>query len=147
VPLILLQHFPGNLDNWDPALVDALASGRHVVAFDNAGVGASGGATPRTVAEMARDAMALLDALGFVQVDVVGFSLGSFVAQEIALTRPACRRSDGWRPARPTATTRPHDHLGDPAGPVRRGLRLGRPEPRAAATGQCPRHAGVRGQR
>jgi pimeloyl-ACP methyl ester carboxylesterase len=88
VPLVLLQHFRGNLDNWDPALVDALAAGRQVVAFDNAGVGASSGATPHTVAEMARDAVAFLDALGLARVDVLGFSLGSFVAQEIALTRP-----------------------------------------------------------
>jgi pimeloyl-ACP methyl ester carboxylesterase len=92
VPLLLLQHFRGNLDNWDPALVDALAAGRRVVAFDNTGVGASSGATPHTVAEMARDAVAFLDALDLVQVDILGFSLGSFVAQEIALTRPASVR-------------------------------------------------------
>ncbi len=84
VPLVLLQHFRGNLDNWDPALVDALAADRRVVAFDNTGVGASSGATPHTVAEMARDALAFLDALGFEQVDVLGFSLGSFMAQDIA---------------------------------------------------------------
>ena len=64
VPLVLLQHFRGNLDNWDPALVDALAADRRVVAFDNVGVGATGG-TPRTIAEMARDALAFLDAMGF----------------------------------------------------------------------------------
>ncbi len=84
VPLVLLQHFRGNLDNWDPALVDALAADRRVVAFDNTGVGASSGATPHTVAEMARDALAFLDALGFEQIDVLGFSLGSFMAQDIA---------------------------------------------------------------
>ncbi|TCM34432.1 alpha/beta fold hydrolase [Kribbella sp. VKM Ac-2568] len=88
VPLILLQHFRGNLDNWDPALVDALATDRRVVAFDNRGVGASTGTTPHTVAEMAHDALAFLDALGFEQIDLLGFSLGSFVAQEIALIRP-----------------------------------------------------------
>lgn len=93
VPLVLLQHFRGNLDNWDPALVDALGAGRPVIAFDNRGVGATTGETPGTVAEMARDALAFLDALGLGQVDVLGFSLGSFVAQEIALTRPdAVRR-------------------------------------------------------
>jgi pimeloyl-ACP methyl ester carboxylesterase len=89
VPLVLLQHFRGNLDNWDPALVDALAAGRRVVAFDNTGVGGSGGTTPHTVAEMAHDAVAFLDTLDLARVDVLGFSLGSFVAQEIALTRPA----------------------------------------------------------
>jgi pimeloyl-ACP methyl ester carboxylesterase len=89
IPLVLLQHFRGNLDNWDPALVDALAAGRRVVAFDNTGVGASSGETPHTVAEMANDCVAFLDALGLERVDVLGFSLGSFVAQEMALTRPA----------------------------------------------------------
>ena len=88
VPLILLQHFRGNLDNWDPALVDALATDRRVVTFDNRGVGASTGTTPHTVAEMAHDALAFLDALGFEQIDLLGFSLGSFVAQEITLIRP-----------------------------------------------------------
>jgi pimeloyl-ACP methyl ester carboxylesterase len=93
VPLIVLQHFRGNLDNWDPALIDALAADRRVIAVDNTGVGASTGTTPRTVAEMAHDALAFLDALGFEQVDVLGFSLGSFVAQEITLIRPdAVRR-------------------------------------------------------
>ena len=93
VPLVLLQHFRGNLDNWDPALVDALAARRRVIAFDNRGVGATTGETPGTVAEMARDALAFLDAVGLAQVDVLGFSLGSFVAQELALIRPdAVRR-------------------------------------------------------
>lgn len=88
VPLVLLQHFRGNLDNWDPALVDALAAHRRVVAFDNTGVGSSSGSTPSTVAQMARDALAFFDAMDFQQVDVLGFSIGSFVAQEIALIRP-----------------------------------------------------------
>jgi len=59
-PLVLLQHFRGNLDNWDPALVDALASARRVVTFDNAGVGGSTGTTPDTIEQMARDAIAFL---------------------------------------------------------------------------------------
>lgn len=92
VPLVLLMHFRGNLDNWDPALVDALAAGRRVIAFDNTGVGGSSGLTPGTVAEMARDAIAFLDALDLAQVDILGFSLGSFVAQDVALTRPALVR-------------------------------------------------------
>jgi pimeloyl-ACP methyl ester carboxylesterase len=91
-PLVLLQHFRGNLDNWDPALIDALASGRRVVTFDNAGVGGSTGTTPGTITQMAIDAIAFLDALEFDQVDVLGFSIGSFVAQEIALIRPAVVR-------------------------------------------------------
>ena len=91
-PLVLLQHFRGNLDNWDPELIDALASARRVVTFDNTGVGASTGATPSTVTQMARDAIAFLEAMEFDQVDILGFSIGSFVAQEIALTRPALVR-------------------------------------------------------
>jgi pimeloyl-ACP methyl ester carboxylesterase len=89
VPLVLLQHFRGNLDNWDPALVDALAGNRRVVTFDNTGVGGSTGQTPSTIAEMARDAIAFVDALELAEVDLLGFSIGSFVAQEITLTRPA----------------------------------------------------------
>ncbi|HEU5420123.1 MAG TPA: alpha/beta hydrolase [Streptosporangiaceae bacterium] len=92
VPLVLLQHFRGNLDNWDPALIDDLAAARRVVTFDNAGVGGSGGRTPHTVAQMARDAIAFLDTLKARQVDLLGFSVGSFVAQEIALIRPALVR-------------------------------------------------------
>jgi pimeloyl-ACP methyl ester carboxylesterase len=88
VPLVLLQHFRGNLDNWDPALVDALAADRRVVPFDNIGVGATSGRTPSTVEAMAHDAIAFVQAMGFERVDLLGFSLGSFVAQEIALIRP-----------------------------------------------------------
>ena len=88
VPLVLLQHFRGNLDNWDPALVDALAADRRVVAFDNVGVGATTGRTPNTVEAMAHDAIAFLEAMDFQRVDLLGFSIGSFVAQEIALVRP-----------------------------------------------------------
>ncbi|HEY4464225.1 MAG TPA: alpha/beta hydrolase [Streptosporangiaceae bacterium] len=88
LPLVLLQHFRGNLDNWDPALIDALASARHVVTFDNTGVGGSTGVTPSTVEQMARDAIAFLDAMGIGQADILGFSIGSFIAQEIALIRP-----------------------------------------------------------
>ena len=91
-PLLLLQHFRGNLDNWDPALVDALASTRRVIAFDNTGVGASTGTTPSTIAQMARDAIAFIDAAELDSVDILGFSIGSFVAQEVALIRPAVVR-------------------------------------------------------
>jgi pimeloyl-ACP methyl ester carboxylesterase len=88
VPLVVLQHFRGNLDNWDPALLDALAARRRVIAFDNTGVGATSGITPSTVEEMAHDAIAFIEAMGLERVDLLGFSLGSFVAQEIALIRP-----------------------------------------------------------
>ena len=92
LPLVLLQHFRGNLDNWDPALIDALASTRRVIAFDNTAVGGSAGATPGTVEQMARDAIAFLAAMDLGQVDLLGFSIGSFVAQEITLIRPALVR-------------------------------------------------------
>jgi pimeloyl-ACP methyl ester carboxylesterase len=88
VPLVCLQHFRGNLDNWDPALVDTLAARREVILFDNAGVGGSSGVVPRTVAPMAEDALAFIDALGLDRVDILGFSMGGFVAQELTLARP-----------------------------------------------------------
>jgi pimeloyl-ACP methyl ester carboxylesterase len=88
VPLVLLQHFRGNLDNWDPALVDALAADRRVITFDNVGVGATTGSTPSTVEAMAHDAISFLEAMDFQQIDLLGFSIGSFIAQEIALIRP-----------------------------------------------------------
>jgi pimeloyl-ACP methyl ester carboxylesterase len=88
VPLILLQHFRGNLDNWDPALADDLATARRVVAFDNTGVGASTGTTPHGIEQMAHDAIAFITAMGFTRTDILGFSIGSFIAQEIALIRP-----------------------------------------------------------
>ncbi len=87
-PLVLLQHFRGNLDNWDPALIDELAVGREVITFDNVGVGATSGQTPHTAPQMARDALEFLTALDLDRVDLLGFSLGGFVAQEISLTRP-----------------------------------------------------------
>jgi pimeloyl-ACP methyl ester carboxylesterase len=87
-PLVLLQHFRGNLDNWDPALVDALAASRRVITFDNTGVGKSTGTTADTVEQMAKDALAFISALGLSRVDLLGFSIGSFVAQEVALRRP-----------------------------------------------------------
>jgi pimeloyl-ACP methyl ester carboxylesterase len=129
VPLVLLQHFRGNLDSWDPALIDALASTRRVVCFDNVGVGRSTGTTPSTVQQMAQGAIAFVTAMELGQVDILGFSIGSFVAQEIALTRPAIVRRlilassapqgaagmHGWAPdvigAIGTAKTSPEEYL------------------------------------
>jgi pimeloyl-ACP methyl ester carboxylesterase len=87
-PLLCLQHFTGTLDNWDPAVTDALASGREVILFDNAGVGRSSGQVPSTVAGMATHALAFLDGLGLASCDVLGFSLGGMVAQQMAQDRP-----------------------------------------------------------
>lgn len=88
VPLVFLQHFRGNVDNWDPALIDAIAARREVILFDNVGVGGSTGTTPDTVEQMTSDAIAFLDALHLTKVDLFGFSLGGFIAQELALTSP-----------------------------------------------------------
>ena len=92
VPVVLLQHFRGNLDNWDPALLDALAGEREVIAFNNVGVASTDGTTPNSVTQMARDAIIFLEALKLEEVDLLGFSLGGFVAQEIALLRPSLVR-------------------------------------------------------
>jgi pimeloyl-ACP methyl ester carboxylesterase len=91
-PIVLLQHFMGNLDNYDPAITDALAAGREVILTDNAGVGLSTGQAPETVADMARDAASLIDALGLKRVDLFGFSMGGYVAQQLAVDRPELLR-------------------------------------------------------
>ena len=82
-PLVLLQHFSGNIDAWDPAVVNALATDRPVIVFDNAGVGLSSGQTPDNIAAMARDAVAFINGLGLPEVDLLGYSLGGCVAQQI----------------------------------------------------------------
>ncbi len=88
VPLILLIHLAGVLDDWDPRVVDGLAARRRVITFDNRGVGGSSGSTPATIEAMARDAVLFIRALGFDQVDVLGLSMGGFVAQVIAEKEP-----------------------------------------------------------
>lgn len=87
-PVVFLNHLAGVLDNWDPRVVDGIAASRRVITFDNQGVGASQGTTPRSVAAMARDAIAFIRALGYDQVDLLGFSLGGMVAQVIAEQEP-----------------------------------------------------------
>src|SRR6516162_4607171 len=79
LPLLCLQHFTGTLDNWDPALTDALASEREVIVFDNAGIGRSTGAVPHTISVMAKHAIAFLDGIGLERCDVLGFSLGGMI--------------------------------------------------------------------
>ena len=91
-PLVCLQHFTGTLDNWDPAVADALAQGREVVLFESAGLGRSTGAVPTTIPDMARHLLAFADALSLTQVDLLGFSLGGMVAQVAALERPSLVR-------------------------------------------------------
>lgn len=87
-PLLFLQHFRGNVDNWDPLLVDTIAGGREVILLDNTGVGLSSGVVPRTVTEMARDAIYFCDGLELTEIDLLGYSLGGMVAQDLALLRP-----------------------------------------------------------
>ena len=88
LPLVMLQHFRGNLDDWDPLLLGALASEREVIVVDNAGVGLSSGTVPRTITEMARDVIAFTYALGLTRIDLLGFSIGGMIAQELTLLRP-----------------------------------------------------------
>jgi pimeloyl-ACP methyl ester carboxylesterase len=88
LPLVFFVHFRANLDNWDPLLVDTIAQQREVILLDNTGVAGSTGTTPGTVEAMALDAIAFTDALGLRRYDLLGFSLGGFVAQEVALIRP-----------------------------------------------------------
>ena len=88
VPVIFLNHLAAELDRWDPRVVDGIATRRRVIVFDNKGIGASEGKTPTSVEAMARDAVAFIQALGYTQVDLLGFSLGGFISQVIAEERP-----------------------------------------------------------
>jgi pimeloyl-ACP methyl ester carboxylesterase len=88
VPVVFLTHLAAVLDNWDPRVVDGIAARHRVITFDNRGVGASSGSTPRTIEEMARDAVAFIRALGFDQVDLFGLSMGGMIAQVIAQEQP-----------------------------------------------------------
>jgi pimeloyl-ACP methyl ester carboxylesterase len=92
LPLLCLQHFTGTLDNWDPAVTDSLALEREVILFESAGLGRSTGEVPTSVRGMAAHALAFVDAIGLTRVDLLGFSLGGMVAQEIALERPSLVR-------------------------------------------------------
>jgi pimeloyl-ACP methyl ester carboxylesterase len=91
-PLVFLQHFRGGLDNWDPAVTDGLAKDRPVILFNNAGVASSGGEPADTVSDMARHVVAFINALSLKWVDLLGFSLGGFVAQQVALENPGLIR-------------------------------------------------------
>ncbi|MFI7670662.1 alpha/beta fold hydrolase [Nocardia sp. NPDC049526] len=88
IPVVFFVHLAGNLDNWDPRIIDPIAAGRHVIAFDNRGVGASTGSVSDTVEAMADDAATFIQALGFEQVDIFSFSLGGMVAQALVIQRP-----------------------------------------------------------
>lgn len=88
VPVIFLNHLGATLDNCDPGVMDGIATKHQIIAFDNRGVGATEGTTPVTIAKMAKDAISLIKALGYKKVDIIGFSMGAFIAQEILLQEP-----------------------------------------------------------
>jgi pimeloyl-ACP methyl ester carboxylesterase len=92
VALVFNQHFTGTMDHWDPAVTDGLAGDREVILFNNAGVSSTSGEVPTTIEEMGAHAVAFITALRLAKVDVLGFSIGGFVAQEIALQAPALVR-------------------------------------------------------
>jgi pimeloyl-ACP methyl ester carboxylesterase len=92
VPVIFVNHLAANLDNWDPRVVDGIAAKHRVITFDNRGVGASQGKTPDSIEAMAKDTVAFIRALGFDQVDLLGFSMGGFISQVIARQEPALVR-------------------------------------------------------
>jgi pimeloyl-ACP methyl ester carboxylesterase len=91
-PIVFLQHFRGGLDNWDPKVTDGIAKHRPVILFNNAGVAGSGGEPAQTVAGMASHVVAFIKALRLKQVDLLGFSLGGFVAQQLLLETPGLIR-------------------------------------------------------
>jgi pimeloyl-ACP methyl ester carboxylesterase len=88
IPLLLLQHFTGTLDNWDPIVTNGLAKQFKVILFDNKGIGASTGKTPDNIGAMAQDAISFIKALGVDKVNILGFSMGGFIAQQITLDAP-----------------------------------------------------------
>lgn len=88
IPVVFLVHLAGTMDNWDPAVIDPIASGHHVITFDNRGIGASTGTVPDTVEAMAEDAVTFIKALGFDKVDIFAFSLGGMVAQALVVRHP-----------------------------------------------------------
>lgn len=92
VPIVLNQHFTGSMDYWDPAVTDGLATNREVILFNNAGIASSSGEVPASFPEMGANAITFIKALGLSQVDVLGFSIGGMVAQEIALQAPGLVR-------------------------------------------------------
>jgi pimeloyl-ACP methyl ester carboxylesterase len=92
IPLVFNQHFRGTMDYWDPAVTDGLAKNREVILFNNAGISSSSGQVPTTIQEMGANAIAFIKALGLSKVDVLGFSIGGMVAQEIAAQAPDLAR-------------------------------------------------------
>ena len=111
--MVFLHHLMAVLDDWDPRVIDGIAAHRRVIAFDNRGVGASGGSVPHNVEEMGEDAIAFIRAMGLEQVDLLGFSLGGGVAQMVALQAPRAGTPDDPGRDRSARRRRPRgDHQG-----------------------------------
>lgn len=92
VPVVFFVHLAATLDNWDPRIVDAVAAHRHVITFDQQGVGGSSGTVPRTIEAAADDAHTFITALGYDQVDVFAFSMGGMIAQDLVVAHPGLVR-------------------------------------------------------
>ena len=92
IPIVFFTHLSANLDNWDPRIIDGIAKQHWVITFDNTGVGLSSGQVPGTIKEMAEDAIDLIKALGFKQIDILSFSMGGMIAQELLELEPTLIR-------------------------------------------------------
>jgi pimeloyl-ACP methyl ester carboxylesterase len=119
VPLLFMQHFRGGMDHWDPAITDGFAKGRPVILFNNAGVASSSGETPDTIDAMGEHAADFVNALGLAQVDVLGFSIGGYVAQTLTLRHPQLVRrlmlvGTGPRAGEPTQDPQVMQHATTP---------------------------------
>src|SRR5258708_7817496 len=91
-PLLFMQHFRGGMDHWDPTVTDGFAKNRPVILFDNAGVASSSGETPDTIDAMAEHAADFVGALGISQIDLLGFSIGGYIAQTLTIRHPGLIR-------------------------------------------------------
>jgi pimeloyl-ACP methyl ester carboxylesterase len=127
-PLLFMQHFRGGMDHWDPAVTDGFAKNRPVILFDNAGVASSSGETPNTIDAMAEHAADLVGALGLSQVDLLGFSIGGYVAQTLTLSHRDLIRRLILVGIEPRAGDPPQDAK------IRRVWGVDRSEDRASAT-------------
>ena len=103
MPLVFNQHYTGTMDHWDPAVTDGFAKDREVILFNNAGVSSSSGEVPTTIEDVGANAIAFIEALGLAKVDVLGFSIGGFVAQEITLQSPDRSAAWSWSAPGPAA--------------------------------------------
>ena len=119
VPIFLVQHFRGGMDHWDPLLTDGLAEGREVILFNGRGIASSSGTPRNRIEDMADDIAAVIRALGLEQVDLLGFSIGGYQVQEVALRHPQLVRKllllgTGLRGGDPTSDPKVPDHALNP---------------------------------